>query len=335
VQASRKLFLALAGSLLVAAAAAPAAPAAPIISDYPPKEESRTFHTSVGGWVNANEFGGLCVPVLLCPTVNNTFRAEGGAGKEGPDGFIRTDIFDIAGVLSQARSIWQSPIFKYKGADGKKPQKQRFVVDRKSNLTALVKAGGDANYDVEVINVTGPEEKSVPVFKNKPLSKQTSWLTEGPFRIGRNAFDIGDKYVIRITSEFNTTTDVIDGGFTGYDNVRLYARRPGSTEKKGARGKGGSPTCLKKRAQIVGTNGNDRLRGTSGRDVIAGRGGRDTIRGRGGNDILCGGNGRRDKLTGGNGRDRLSGGRGGADACFGGKGRDRATTSCEREKSIP
>jgi hypothetical protein len=67
--------------------------------------------------------------------------------------------------------------------------------------------------------------------------------------------------------------------------------------------------CAGKRATIVGTRGDDRLRGTKAADVIAGLRGDDVIKGRRGKDTICGGRGR-DRLRGGPGRDRLRGGPG-------------------------
>jgi DNA-binding beta-propeller fold protein YncE len=79
--------------------------------------------------------------------------------------------------------------------------------------------------------------------------------------------------------------------------------------------------CAGRRATVVGTGGQDRLKGTRKQDVIAGLGGRDRISGRRGNDVLCGGPGR-DRLKGGPGKDRLLG-QGGADILIGGPGKDR------------
>jgi Ca2+-binding RTX toxin-like protein len=96
--------------------------------------------------------------------------------------------------------------------------------------------------------------------------------------------------------------------------------------------------CFGRRATIVGTNGNDRIRGTSGSDVILGRGGDDLIRSQGGKDLICGGSGNdainaatgKDKVNGGSGDDALDGwssndvvlGGAGVDLMFGGKGND-------------
>ena len=107
------------------------------------------------------------------------------------------------------------------------------------------------------------------------------------------------------------------------------------------------PTCLGKKATIVGTTGDDEILGTGGNDVIVSRGGDDDIDAGGGNDLVCAGtggdrvtgqggkdvilgeggkdrlegNGRDDRLDGGGGGDKLFG-QAGADRLDGGRGRD-------------
>jgi Ca2+-binding RTX toxin-like protein len=85
-------------------------------------------------------------------------------------------------------------------------------------------------------------------------------------------------------------------------------------------GGGEKASCSGKTADIVGTEGNDRLRGTPKADTIAGLGGNDKIKGRGGKDVICGGAGK-DRIDGGGGKDR----------CLGEKGKDRGE-SCEKGK---
>jgi len=90
-----------------------------------------------------------------------------------------------------------------------------------------------------------------------------------------------------------------------------------------------APTCLGKRATIVGTGGADILTGTPRNDVIAGLGGADRIDGRGGSDLVCAGAGA-DVLAGGTGRDTLDGGPG-FDVCRGGE----RLVRCEEERPAP
>jgi Ca2+-binding RTX toxin-like protein len=79
--------------------------------------------------------------------------------------------------------------------------------------------------------------------------------------------------------------------------------------------------CHGRRAEIVGTDGNDVLRGTPERDVIYGGGGGDEIFGSLGNDLLCGGLGD-DLVHGGRGNDEVDGGAG-TDRAVGDLGDDK------------
>ncbi len=81
--------------------------------------------------------------------------------------------------------------------------------------------------------------------------------------------------------------------------------------------------CHGRRAEIVGTDGNDVLRGTPERDVIWGGPGNDEITGSLGNDLICGGGGD-DLIHGGRGNDELYG-EAGTDRVIGDLGDDKAS----------
>ena len=84
-----------------------------------------------------------------------------------------------------------------------------------------------------------------------------------------------------------------------------------------------TPRCHGRRAEIVGTPGDDVLRGTPERDVIWGGPGNDQIYGSLGNDLICGGGGD-DLIHGGRGNDELYGGAG-ADRVIGDLGDDKVS----------
>jgi Ca2+-binding RTX toxin-like protein len=82
------------------------------------------------------------------------------------------------------------------------------------------------------------------------------------------------------------------------------------------------PRCHGRRAEIVGTDGNDVIRGTPERDVIQGGKGNDVIFSSLGNDLICGGPGT-DEMHGGRGNDEVYGDAGDEDQVNGNLGDDK------------
>jgi hypothetical protein len=216
-------------------ASVPATAGAVVKNEYAPSKNARTFANGLGGWTESEEYDGVCIPGLTCPAIDNSFQSSGGAGGAG-DGFIETGIGDLLGVSSEARGIWDSPAFRYRGAGGEKPDKLRFLIDRKSDHTTLLSVGGKARYKVLILNAGGTV--SHILINNLPLSPTEGFLRVGPIRLGRSSLDVGRRYRIRIISRFSTPVDVLDGGETGYDNVKLIAKRRGK-KGGGGGGKGG------------------------------------------------------------------------------------------------
>jgi hypothetical protein len=225
---------ALVGAFAVLAISAPVATAATSIVHYPPRESTRTFNNA-NDWSFRALFGGVCIPVLICPTLTPTFETTGGG--DGPnDGWIKLSIADIAAAASNARGIWESRTFKYKGVANERPQKVRFSLDRNTDLTALIAAQGRARYDVEMVDVTKGGTIANTIFKDRNLGVTKGFVHEGPFTVGRNVLQIGHKYYVRIVSRFDPELQVLQGGFTGYDNVDLTAKRKTVTPPKKGQG---------------------------------------------------------------------------------------------------
>jgi Ca2+-binding RTX toxin-like protein len=82
------------------------------------------------------------------------------------------------------------------------------------------------------------------------------------------------------------------------------------------------PRCHGRKAEIVGTDGDDVIRGTPERDVIWGGTGDDVIFSSLGNDLICGGPGT-DEMHGGRGNDEVDGGAGDEDQVNGNLGDDK------------
>lgn len=224
----RKAVLGATAALLLTA---PAAMAATEVANYPPRVETLTF-SDPDEWTARSLYGGLCLQTLTCPILFNTFETTNGAG--GPnDGFIRTQIRDVTGVASNARGIWESRAFKYRGVKNQRPQIVRFTISRSTDLTPLISLQGTARYDVDFIDITKGGRVANTIIKDRNLTTTKGFTSEGPFPVSRNALQIGHKYYVRITSKFNTTTQVLNGGFTAYDDVRLYAKRKTVKKKSG------------------------------------------------------------------------------------------------------
>jgi Ca2+-binding RTX toxin-like protein len=83
-----------------------------------------------------------------------------------------------------------------------------------------------------------------------------------------------------------------------------------------------APRCHGRKAEIVGTDGDDAIRGTPERDVIQAGKGDDVVFGSLGNDLICGGPGT-DQLHGGRGNDEVYGDAGDEDQVSGALGDDK------------
>jgi hypothetical protein len=206
---------AFAAALMIAPGAAIAAK-----SVYHPKSESRDFAKGDGHWKGSAEYGGTCIQGVTCPEVTNTFEASDGASGAG-DGYLRTSIGSLTGVLSTSDGIYTSPAFKYKGVGGAKARTVRFRMSRRSQLTEFLSAAGNsATYSVELLDRTSGSSKTV--VKARPLEDTTGWIKTKSVRV--KGLKVGHRYKARITSEFVTGVDVVNGGSTDYDNVALIAR---------------------------------------------------------------------------------------------------------------
>ena len=147
--------------------------AAAVTTDYHPTPVSRDFSTSVGGWTHDTDQT-LCVPLVTCPVVSNTHQSTNGAGGNG-DGFIRTAVGSVAGVLSSTTATWSSPTFTYNGAGGEVPDTVSFTMDRRVDAGALLALLSGAHYEVVLDKAGGADRRprcSSPV--SSPTSRRGS-----------------------------------------------------------------------------------------------------------------------------------------------------------------
>ena len=95
-----------------------AASASAATSKYPPNAAARGFAGDAGGWTSSSANEGICLPPLLCASVENSFQGTGGADGGG---FIRSAYTGVVGVTAvggTSTGTWESPQFTYTGAGG-------------------------------------------------------------------------------------------------------------------------------------------------------------------------------------------------------------------------
>jgi len=195
--------------------------AAAATSQYDPS--ARDFHSSAGGWSGNSESSGVCVPVVLCPVVDNRWVPRGGADGGG-DGYITTAIGSVAGVGGEVRGIWQSPPFAYYGAAGENPSSLSFALDRRADVGALLNVTGtSADYTVEVVDQRSARAVVATPVSSQDLGHVPDWSAVGPVALAPESLAIGHIYRIRITSRFGFGAAVAPASHADYDNVGLTA----------------------------------------------------------------------------------------------------------------
>jgi hypothetical protein len=208
---------------LAGLAVLPAVSHANVVSDYPPSSDARTFASSTAGWAGSTKAGGLCIPVVNCPLVQNVYRSGGGAGGPG-DGFIRTSMVSIAGAAAESEGVWTSPAFTYQGAGGKAADRLVFSFRLRADVGPLLNvAGNGVDYTVQVLGGTSGDNVAIAAVEEQALDPTNGWVSTAPVELDATDLRVGGTYRIRIATRFTNSTEVIPGGDVDYDNVRLRA----------------------------------------------------------------------------------------------------------------
>lgn len=205
------------------AVSAATASAQTFVSKYHPNASVRNFPGGASGWTGDSTSEGLCVPVLLCPSITNTGETQGGAGGAN-DGFIRTSLGSLTGVGATSTGFWTSPSFVYRGAEGRKANQVTFRVTRRSDVGQLLNvAGNEANYSVDLVDEnTGV---AVQLIDTRTLAGAPDWTTGPSVAINPDLLIAGRTYRFKITTTYVTGETVIPGGSADYDNVVLTAKQ--------------------------------------------------------------------------------------------------------------
>lgn len=210
-------------------------------SKYPSANAARGFDGGAAGWDSSSSTEGICLPPLLCASVENSFQGSGGADGGG---FIRsayTGVVGAAAVGGTTTAVWQSPPFTYAGAAGADPGSIGFAMDRRANVDQLLAvAGNSAEFSVRLNDLSAGGE-GVTLIAPTTLAGAGSWTGVSRGSIEPGSLTIGDEYRIQISSRFTSGTSVLVTGSADYDNVVLSAATGsgGGNNGNGGKGKGG------------------------------------------------------------------------------------------------
>ena len=189
-----------------------------VTTDYHPTQESRDFADSAGGWTGSTAHT-LCVPLVSCPAVDNSYIATGGVDGGG-DGFIRTDVGAVASVLNVTTATWTSPTFTYDGINGYTPDTLSFTIARRVNAGVLLALLTGAEYRV-VLDRTGGPTGDLVLAQGTIVDQ--GWTTTAAASVDPAELTIGATYQFRLVTQLTSTVALLPGGTFDYDNVMLHA----------------------------------------------------------------------------------------------------------------
>jgi hypothetical protein len=232
---TRRIALASTATLATLALAfAPAAVAA--VSKYPPGAAARGFSGSSAGWTSSTTTEGACLSPILCPSVENSFQAAGGADGGG---FLRSAYTGVVGATAvggTTSAVWESPVFAYAGAGGGEATEVGLALDRRASVDQLLAvAGNSAEYTVRLIDLSEGGE-ALTLIAPTTLAGAHSWTGVSRGSIDPESLTPGDEYRLQITSSYATGTSVLVSGSADYDNVVLSASD--GAGRGGKKGKG-------------------------------------------------------------------------------------------------
>ena len=212
-------------------------------SVYPQDQGAISLRGGPAGWTGTTSSEGLCVPVLLCPSVTNTTPSSGGPGNSG---YLRTEIGSLTGVGATSIGSFTGPAFKYRGAGGAIPDAVSLRLSRRADVAALLDvAGNQATYTVRLRNLAGGP--NVELVNDADLDGSPQWSEVPAVSIDPGQLQVGNRYRLQIVSRFESGVEVVPGSSTDYAKVRLIARDrsagpggngPGGNGSNGGNGNG-------------------------------------------------------------------------------------------------
>jgi hypothetical protein len=125
----------------------------------PTGPNANTFQSGSGGWTHHISYSGLClVPGVTCGLASANWVGSGGLDGAA-DGFLRSRIDTVAGVLSNSRSRWTSPSFTL----ASKPRSVTSSISVRGRIGALLNIGGKAFLTYHVWDTTLDKQAVDPV----------------------------------------------------------------------------------------------------------------------------------------------------------------------------
>ncbi|MGA7435755.1 MAG: hypothetical protein WBW44_09070 [Solirubrobacterales bacterium] len=208
-----------------------------------------TFATTNGGWQSSEQYEGLCIQALTCPTVGGTYFASGGA-QGAADGYIRTTSgpTTLAALLSKSIQKWQSPAFVYNGINGDIPASLSIGLKKRSGFAALLSLGASADVSVRALNQSGGPDRTL--IESMSVGNSNVWQKVPEVALVPGSLTVGHSYRLEIETSVGGLAAVLPGGHVDYDDVVLSAADK-SGEGGGGNGGNGNSGSVKPPPKVI------------------------------------------------------------------------------------
>jgi hypothetical protein len=219
------------------------APTVANADSYAPGTDNQNFAASQGGWTQSSQSAGLCVALVTCPGVSNTFKVTGGTGGAG-DGYIDTAFTSLLSTgLGTSTGIWESPAFTYNGNGGVVPATATVDLSIQPTVSALLGLSNTSSYRVDLVDQG--TSSVIQVAGPTALVSNAAWASIPTANLNPSLLTLGHSYKIRVSTAYQSVLAVIATGDVGYDNVRL------TTAGSGGGGGGGGETTITNTDQLT------------------------------------------------------------------------------------
>jgi hypothetical protein len=195
------------------------APTVANADSYAPGTDNQNFAASQGAWTQSSQSAGLCVALVTCPAVSNTFKVTGGTGGAG-DGYIDTAFTSVLTTgAGTSTGVWESPAFTYNGNGGVIPASASVDLSIQPTIQTLLGITNTSSYRVELVDQAN--SSVVQVAGPTALVANAAWASIPTANVNPALLTLGHSYKIRVSTAYQSVAAVLATGDVGYDNVRL------------------------------------------------------------------------------------------------------------------